>query len=164
VRVKGVPSCPNSVLHPWLKQELTAILNSLPAPTAAVDLVALRALWDSWFAGLAAPPTMPDPLPPVRLLLVLDNLRGHKSPEFVAWPFQHGVIPLYTPLDGNIRRDRKKSSSGWKRRDVAGTASPPLLSGAGNGQNAGPAVVNDSTPWAALAPVRIGRSADAKRS
>jgi hypothetical protein len=32
VRVKAVRSCPNTVLHPWLKAELTAILADLPSP------------------------------------------------------------------------------------------------------------------------------------
>ena len=32
VRVKGVRCCPNTVLHPWLKAELTAILAALPEP------------------------------------------------------------------------------------------------------------------------------------
>src|SRR5690606_10211749 len=105
---------------PWLKQELTAILNSLPTPTAAVDPVALRALWDSWFAGLAAPPTLPDPLPPLRLLLVLDNRRGNRSPEFVAWLFQHGVIPLYTPLGGSWLNMAESIQRILKRRALAG--------------------------------------------
>ena len=30
VRVKGVRSCSNAVLHPWLRAELTAILATLP--------------------------------------------------------------------------------------------------------------------------------------
>jgi hypothetical protein len=30
VRVKGVRSCPNAVLHAWLKQQLLTILASLP--------------------------------------------------------------------------------------------------------------------------------------
>ena len=30
VRVKGVTSCPNVVLHDWLEAELSAILDSLP--------------------------------------------------------------------------------------------------------------------------------------
>lgn len=32
VRVHGVTSSANAVLHPWLKEELTQLLASLPAP------------------------------------------------------------------------------------------------------------------------------------
>jgi hypothetical protein len=32
VRVKGVRSCTNAVLHPWLEEHLTAILETLPPP------------------------------------------------------------------------------------------------------------------------------------
>jgi hypothetical protein len=32
VGVKGVRSCTNVVLHPWLKHELEAILRAMPAP------------------------------------------------------------------------------------------------------------------------------------
>ena len=32
VRVRGVTSCRNAVLHAWLEAELTAILAALPAP------------------------------------------------------------------------------------------------------------------------------------
>ena len=32
VRVKGVITCPNAVLHEWLQQELTQILALLPPP------------------------------------------------------------------------------------------------------------------------------------
>ena len=35
------------------------------------------------------------------MLLVLDNLAGHKTPEFVLWLFAHGIMPLYTPLGGS---------------------------------------------------------------
>jgi len=37
VRVKGVTSCTNVVLHPWLQQELSDILADLPAPPQDVD-------------------------------------------------------------------------------------------------------------------------------
>ena len=30
--------------------------------------------------------------------LFLDNLAGHLTPAFVLWLFEHGIIPLYTPL------------------------------------------------------------------
>jgi hypothetical protein len=44
VRVKGVTSCPNAILHPWLKQELSTILDGLPPPTADLDPETNRAL------------------------------------------------------------------------------------------------------------------------
>src|SRR5215469_7342949 len=34
VRLKGVTTCPNAVLHPRLKRELTAILAAMPDPPA----------------------------------------------------------------------------------------------------------------------------------
>ena len=100
VHVKGVLRSTNSVLHPWLKQELTDILAALPTPTN-LEPKANRALWEQWFEGLSEHPTLPDELPPLRALLVLDNLAGHKSPDFVRWLLEHGIIPLYTPLGGS---------------------------------------------------------------
>ena len=100
VRVKGVTSSANAVLHPWLKQELTEILAQLPEPPAlAPD--APQAQWDRWFEGLTQRPALPSPLPPIRLLLVLDNLKGHKSTDLLQWFFAHGIIPLYTPFGGS---------------------------------------------------------------
>jgi hypothetical protein len=101
VRAKGVLSCTNAVLHPWLKQELTAILAVLPAPATAISAELTRSAWVSWTAGLAGYPTFPTELPPLRLLLVLDNLKGHQTPGFVLWLFEHGILPLYTPLGGS---------------------------------------------------------------
>ena len=101
VRVKGVTSCPNTVLHPWLIQELTDILASLPDPLPVSDPQANRARWERWFEGLSVRPTLPTTLPAPRLLLVLDNLKGHKSAALVNWFYSHGIIPLYTPLGGS---------------------------------------------------------------
>jgi hypothetical protein len=101
VRVKGVLSCTNSVLHPWLKQELTDILSALPASTVPLEPEANRSLWERWFEGLSKRPTLPDELPPLRALLIMDNLAGHKTPDFVQWLLQQGIIPLYTPLGGS---------------------------------------------------------------
>jgi hypothetical protein len=97
-RVKGVESCPNAVLHAWLKEELTTILASLPAAPAAVSM---RSAWGRWQEGLTIRPTLPAELPPLRMLLVLDNLAGHKTPAFVLWLFAHGIMPPYTPLGGS---------------------------------------------------------------
>ena len=42
-----------------------------------------------------------DPLPPLRLLLIWDNLAGHLSWAIVRWLLHHGVMPLYTPISGS---------------------------------------------------------------
>ena len=39
--------------------------------------------------------------PPLRLLLVWDNLTGHKTPELMLWLCAHGIMPLYTPVGGS---------------------------------------------------------------
>jgi hypothetical protein len=100
VRLHGVTTCPNTVLHGWLKRELTAILAELPTPPApsAQDEAAVRTAWERWQEGLTVKPTLLSKLPPLRMLLVLDNLAGHKTPGFVCWLFAHGIMPLYTPL------------------------------------------------------------------
>ena len=100
MRVKGVTSSPNAVLHPWLKQELSAILETLPAPRAA-DQPTLRQLWETWQAGLDTPISLLKHLPPLRMLLIWDNLAGHHTPAMVIWLFAHGIMPLYTPLGGS---------------------------------------------------------------
>ncbi len=87
---------PNAVLHPWLKTELTAILATLPEVTTPEAERPLAARWETW---LGHPPRAP--LPPLRLILIWDNLAGHLSWSIVQWLFQHGVLPLYTPLSGS---------------------------------------------------------------
>jgi hypothetical protein len=101
VRVKGVTTCPNAVLHPWLKQELADILTGLPSSEAGLSPQENRAGWQRWFEGLSQQPELSTQLPPLRMLLVIDNLTGHKSPDLVQWFFRHGIIPLYTPLGGS---------------------------------------------------------------
>jgi hypothetical protein len=100
VRLKGVTTCPNAVLHPWLEGELAEVLAALPEP-GAEPAAGRRAAWERWQEGLTVKPTLPSELPPLRMLLVLDNLAGHKTPAFVRWLFAHGVMPLYTPVGGS---------------------------------------------------------------
>jgi hypothetical protein len=117
-RVEGTTTCPNTVLHPWLKRELADILAELPAlpPTADPS----RAAWERWQAGLTMPITLPAELPPLRVLLVLDNLAGHKTPELVLWLFAHGVRPLFTPLGGSWLNMAESIQRVLKRRALSG--------------------------------------------
>jgi hypothetical protein len=95
VRGKGVTNAPNVVLHPWLQQELVQVLAELPErPSSNADPPPTQ--WATW---LGHPPHAP--LPPLRLILIWDNLAGHLSTSMVIWLFAHGVMPLYTPLSGS---------------------------------------------------------------
>ena len=96
LRAKGVTNAPNAVLHPWLQAELTAVLATLPPVTVPE---AERPPLARWATRLGHEPR--EPLPPLRLLLVWDNLAGHLSWPIVRWLLRHGVMPLYTPLSGS---------------------------------------------------------------
>ena len=96
VRAKGVTSAPNTVLHPWLQGELLQVLAALPPCTTPEAARPPLARWATW---LGHEPT--EPWPPLRLLLVWDNLAGHKSWAMVRWLCQQGIMPLYTPLSGS---------------------------------------------------------------
>ncbi len=119
VRVKGVTACPNAVLHPWLKRELAEVLAAMPAPPAE-PAAGWRAAWARWQEGLSIKPTLPDELPPLRMLLVLDNLAGHKTPEFVCWLFENGIMPLYTPVGGSWLNMAESFQRILKRRALDG--------------------------------------------
>jgi hypothetical protein len=101
VRVKGGTHSPNTVLHPWFEQELTTIIAVLPPLNPVSDPVAHRAAWTRWQAALSIRFTLLETLPPLRLLLILDHLAGHKSAAFVCWLMTNGIMPLYTPLSGS---------------------------------------------------------------
>jgi hypothetical protein len=101
VQVKGVTSCPNVVLQAWLKSEVDILLATLPEPVPISDPIAHRLQWTRWQEGLRVPITLPVLLPPLRLVLVWDNLAGHHTPELVLWLFARGVMVLYTPLSGS---------------------------------------------------------------
>lgn len=75
-------------------------MGDLPAP-ALDDVVTQTAQWQRWQQGLTQPVTQPAQLPPLRMLLVWDNLTGHRTPDMVLWLMEHGIMPLYTPLGGS---------------------------------------------------------------
>ena len=73
-----------------------------------------------WQAGLTRPFTLPADLPPLRLLLVWDNLTGHKTPDLVLWLCAHGVMPLYTPVGGSWLNMAESIERVLKRRALDG--------------------------------------------
>lgn len=120
VRVKGVRSAPNAVLHPWLREELTAILATLPEPEV-LPPEKNRRRWERWQEGLTVRITLPQELPPLRMLLVWDNLTGHYTVDFILWMFAHGIMPLFTPLGGSYLNMAESIQRILKRRALDGT-------------------------------------------
>jgi transposase len=120
VRLQPAPRGTKAVLHPWLRERLSAILAALPVPKASLDPTVTRAAWAVWQAGLTLPFTLPQNLPPLRLLLVWDNLAGHKTPDLVRWLCAHGVMPLYTPVGGSWLNMAESVERVLKRRALDG--------------------------------------------
>jgi hypothetical protein len=98
LRAKGVLSAPNAVLHPWLIEQLTEVLAEIEKahPRAELPPEEQRPVCARWETWLGYPPRNPEP--PLRIVLMLDNLAGHLSYDLVRWFFDHGVMPLYTPV------------------------------------------------------------------
>ncbi|WP_084046070.1 transposase [Deinococcus hopiensis] len=119
VRVRGVTSCTNAVLHPWLQQTLSEVLQRLPVATV-LPPADNRAVWERWQEGLSVKFTLLDTLPPLRMLLVLDNLVGHKTPDLVCWLMRHGIMPLYTPVAGSWLNMAESIQRILVRRALAG--------------------------------------------
>lgn len=139
VRVAGTQSVTNAVLHPWTERQFAEIVGA-PEPASA----ARRPSWERWQQGLSAPFTLPAEVPPLRALLVLDNLTGHKTPSLVLWLVAHGVMPLYTPLGGSWLNMAESIQRILIRRGLGGQhpQTPPqivsLLEATARGWNAHP--------------------------
>jgi transposase len=102
IQATGVLSAPNAVLHPWLKEELTQILKPILQREAEMGRPSeserpVGARWRTWLW----PHENDEGLPPLRILLVWDNLAGHLSHDLFPWLFHNGIMPLYTPLGGS---------------------------------------------------------------
>jgi hypothetical protein len=121
VRAKPVERAPNAVLHPWLIEQLGEILAELP-PSPAGSAVADPAAgleWSEW-GDPALITAGPEGLPPIRVVLVWDNLAGHKSAGLVSWCLAHGILPLYTPIGGSWLNMAESVQRILVRRALAG--------------------------------------------
>jgi hypothetical protein len=143
VRVKGVSSSANVVLHPWLKEQLSEILALLPEKPALTP-AENRVWWLFWQTGLSVPITLPENLPPLRMLLIWDNLRGHYTIDLLIWLFGHGIMPLFTPIGGSWLNMAESMQRILVQRGLAGQnpESPEqimtLLEGVAQGWNLNP--------------------------
>jgi hypothetical protein len=72
VRAKGVRHAPNTVLHPWLQDQITQILATAPAVSLPEAERPVLARWETWLGRVPR-----EALPPLRLILVWDNMAGH---------------------------------------------------------------------------------------
>ena len=126
VRVKGVTNTRNDTLHGWLKQELSAILATLPEPAPITNLQTNCAFWESWREGLTVKAILSTDLSPLRLLLVMDNLTGHKNPNWLIWCFHNGILPIYTPLGASWLNMAESIQRILKRRALEGSHPPDV--------------------------------------
>jgi hypothetical protein len=116
VRAIGVTHAPNTVLHPWLQAELSAILGTLPE---APSLVASAPFIPDWWERRQYL-TDRDEDSPLRLILIWDNLAGHKSAALVRGLCAQGILPLYTPLSGSWLNMAESLQRILVRRALAG--------------------------------------------
>ncbi len=96
------------------------MLATLPDPAPVGDTDANRACWTRWQEGLQVKITLPTVLPPLRVLLVWDNLVGHHTPDLVLWLFAHGVMVLYTPVGDSWLNMAESIQRILKRRALDG--------------------------------------------
>ena len=122
VRIKGVSNSTNATLPEWFKSQLTEILADQPlVMPPAFEEWENRLLWESWREDLTIKVTLSTALPRLRLLLIMDNLIGHKNPQWLLWCFSQGILPLYTPVAGSWLNMAESIQRLLKRRALNGT-------------------------------------------
>jgi hypothetical protein len=116
VRADPVARTPNPVLHGWLRQEVAAILATCP-PIPPDPPPGRR--WEDWIDP-ALPSWWADGLPPLRVLLIWDNLAGHCDWELEQDLLNLGVLPLFTPVGGSWLNMAESIQRILVRRALAG--------------------------------------------
>jgi hypothetical protein len=116
VRAAPVEHATNAVLHPWLKRELTAILEACPP---LPDEPSAERRWEAWTLR-GERPWGAEARPAPRVLLIWDNLKGHTSWPLVRWCLERGVLPLWTPIAGSCLNLAESLQRIVARRALAG--------------------------------------------
>jgi hypothetical protein len=115
-RATEVTRTTNALRHPWLQAELTAMLRALPPPSPQRPSAPFIPDW--WDRRQSRKDRDDDP--PLRLILIWDNLAGHKSVDLVYWLCAHRILPLYTPLSGSLLNMAESLQRIIVRRALAG--------------------------------------------
>lgn len=121
VWLKGVRSTKNAVLHPWIKESVRAINKTLKPIEESKHKAFKLKVHEHFGEAIWSKELLLEKWPVPRFLLIWDNLTGHKSYEMVKWLFEHGVIPLYTPLGGSWLNMTESIQGILKRRALGGT-------------------------------------------
>lgn len=108
VRALATEQATNAILHPWLKAELEGILAELSSGSEHASPPAVAAggtpphghWWTEWGWSEEQVGHWRQ-LPPIRMILIWDNLQGHHSWELVRWCVERGILLLYTPIGGS---------------------------------------------------------------
>jgi hypothetical protein len=119
VRAQGVTRSTNAIVHPWPQAQVAQVLADLPAPVLLPPTCPLRALWAARLGR-----ALSEVLPPLRMILVWDNIVGHTSALLLDWLLSHGVLPLYTPLSGSWLNLAESVQRILIRRALAGQHPP----------------------------------------
>jgi hypothetical protein len=116
VRAEALEHSTNAVLHPWLKRELEDMLKQCPP---VPEVVPQGRRWQDWDISPEAW-QLDRFFPPVRVLLILDNLAGHKSYRLVQWCAEHGILLLWTPTAGSWLNMAESLQRILQRRALSG--------------------------------------------
>lgn len=177
MRAEAVQQSNNAILHPWLKRERTAILKQCPP---APEVIPIGRRWQDWDIYPAAD-QLDRFFPPVRMLLIWDNLAGQKSHSIVQWCPEQCILLLSTPLQvpGSTWRSQCKGSSNgerckgiipmkWKSLSsgllmlsLAEIATQRRSSGVESGMHAGLAPMHGGIVWEDPVPLLLMSSPDA---
>src|SRR6266536_4670741 len=88
---------------PGAYEQLLAVLSAKEAKAASAAAPSPQPAewekahqWETWVGW-----KLSDRYPPLRMILVWDNLAGHRNFPLQQWLSDHGIMPLYTPVGGS---------------------------------------------------------------
>src|SRR6266513_6263171 len=112
--ISGCKSSCSAFLRVRKRPATRKVISRLPLPQT--EVAAQCQQWGTWLGW-----RLSDRYPPLRMILVWDNLAGLSLDKMVEWLFAHGIMPLYTPLGGSWLNMAESIQRVLKRRALEGT-------------------------------------------